>query len=85
MEMPGLAEMKRGNADAGSGHAAAGAGDACQELNGAPDAGKVEKKVKQSNRQYGTGGIQQLFLIFFQILQNSIHNHTCAERLNALL
>jgi len=50
MEMPGLAEMKRGNADAGSGHAEAGAGDACQELNGAPDAGKVEKKVQQNNR-----------------------------------
>lgn len=54
MEMPGLAEMKCGNADAGSGHAAAGAGDACQELNGAPDAGKVEKKVQQNNRKNGS-------------------------------
>lgn len=85
MEMPGLAEMKRGNADAGSGHAAAGAGDACQEFDGTANARKVEKKVKQSNRQYGPGGIQQLFLIFFQILQNFVHDHTRAEHLGVLL
>ena len=83
--MPGIRKVEAGHGKAGAGHAAAGAGYARQEFDGAANARKVEKKVKQSNRQYGPGGIQQLFLIFFQMLQNFVHDHTRAGHLAVLL
>ena len=61
--MEGIGEMKPCQSKGCTRHAAARTGDARQKMNGATNAGKVEKRVQQNNREDGFNrGQEFLFL-----------------------
>lgn len=70
--MEGIGEMKPCQSKGCTRHAAAQTGDARQKMNGAADAGKMEKRVQQNNREDGFDRGQDFLFLRLNLIPCSL-------------
>jgi hypothetical protein len=72
MIMEGICEMKPCQSKGCTRHAATRTGDASQKMHGAADAGKVEKRVQQNNREDGFDRGQDFLFLRLNLIPCSL-------------